>query len=455
MGIIVENINNVKQVDFIVGTPSLNEAETIGNVCQVADKGLSEYFPNLSSAIINVDNHSEDGTREAFLSTATYAPKIYISTPDGERGKGRNVRNLFKAAVELQAKAVVMIDSDLTSFKPKWIHLLGEPLLNGYDYVSPIYERHKYDASITNHFACPLLRALYGFRIRQPIGGDFGFSGKMAMAYLSEKNWTENVANFGIDIWMTTMAITRGLPVCQTFLGGSKNHRVKDPAKHLSGMFTNVIATIFDLMIDFEYLWRNTDGSKPSNIMGYGLGVKDVPPVPDVDTDILHQTFLTGLADYSEIWNNALSKEQYLQLQNLGKLSRESFEYPSTLWIQILYNMAVAYRNNNIDRQQLIDSMIPLYYSRMLSYVNRTREMNTAQCEDYLDNIYRVYEREKPYLLKRWDEDKLKKYDILRSSGKNRDSDIIAQNVDWELIDMERHKNVRWNETKTPGFICE
>ena len=40
--------------------------------------------------------------------------------------------------------------------------------------------RHKYDGTITNTIVYPLTRALYGKRIRQPIGGDFGFSGRLA-----------------------------------------------------------------------------------------------------------------------------------------------------------------------------------------------------------------------------------------------------------------------------------
>lgn len=414
METIVINPDAVKHADFIVGTPSLNESETIGSVTTIADQGLQEYFPNEKSVIINTDNHSDDGTREAFLATETHAPKIYISTPEGTKGKGLNVRNLFNAAVELGARAVVMIDSDLISFKPKWIQLLGEPLLNGHDYVSPIYERHKYDASITNHFARPLLRALYGLRMRQPIAGDFGFSGKLAMAYLSEKSWSENVSQFGIDIWMTTLAVARGLPVCQTFLGGCKSHRVKDPALSLSGMFTNVIATIFDLMIDFEYLWKNVSTSHPSNIIGFGLGVKDTPPVPSVDKNNLYRTFKEGLAKYEKLWKEILPEAEYDKLHQLGVLSQDDFHYSSRLWVRILYNFAVAYRNKRNDRLEMIHSMIPLYYSRMLSYINRTLEMDTAQCEDYLENINRVYEAEKPYLVKRWDEDRLKAGEILR-----------------------------------------
>ena len=408
MDFIVENPDNIYHADIIVGTPSYNEVETIANVAAIADQGLRKYFPDKKAAIINADNHSSDGTRDAFLNTATETPKIYVSTPQGTRGKGRNIRNLFKAAVELQAKAVVMVDSDLTRFTPKWIQHFGEPLFSGYDYVCPVYERHKYDASITNHFASPLLRTLYGVRVRQPIAGDCGISGKLAMAYLSEKLWNENICNFGIDIWMTTIAFVRSFRVCQTFLGSSKSHRVKDPARHLSAMFTNVIATIFDLMIDFEYLWKDVSGSRPSSVFGYGLGVNDPPPVPSVDTDNLFQTFIAGFEQYQEIWRKVIPRLEYAKIEQIKLLPQDEFYYPSDLWIKILYNFAVAYRNNEISRQNLVTSMIPFYYSRMLSYVNKTKDMGTKECEAYLENIYRLYESEKDYLIRRWDDEKKK-----------------------------------------------
>jgi glycosyltransferase involved in cell wall biosynthesis len=125
---IVLNPHHVRSAEVIVGIPSFKEAHTISNVAATASQGLLEYFPNKKCVIINADNDSPDGTREAFLSTETKVPKIYISTPKGAKGKGRNVRNLLLAAVELQARAVVIVDADLTSFTPKWILRLGEPL---------------------------------------------------------------------------------------------------------------------------------------------------------------------------------------------------------------------------------------------------------------------------------------------------------------------------------------
>jgi len=401
-----ENLSRIGEAEIIVGIPSLNEAETIGNVAATADLGLQSYFPHRSSVIINADNHSPDGTREAFLKTPTHSPKIYISTPEGDRGKGRNVRNLFLAAVELRAKVVIIVDADLTSFTPQWIRNLGEPLLQGFDFVSPIYERHKYDASITNHFACPLLRALYGIRLRQPIGGDFGFSGKLAKAYLSERCWTESVAQFGIDMWMTTLAFVRGFRACETFLGSSKSHRVKDPARQLSRMFQHVVSTIFDLMIEFEYLWKEVRGSRPSCVFGYGLGVRETPPVPSVDSDHLYETFLKGFDAYGEIWSEVIPSAEWAEIKALGTCPKKDFSYPSVLWVRLLYSFAVAYRSQKVPRHRLVESMIPFYYSRMLSYINKTGEMGTRECEEYLENIFRIYEKEKDYLIRRWDEDR-------------------------------------------------
>jgi glucosylglycerate synthase len=400
---IVLNPHHVRDTEVIVGIPSFNEVRTISNVAATADRGLREYFPHKKPVIINADNDSPDGTREAFLSAETKAPKIYISTPKGEKGKGRNVRNLFQAAVELGAKAVVIVDADLTSFTPKWIQRLGEPLFSGFDYVSPIYERHKYDASITNHFARPLLQALYGVRIGQPIGGDFGFSGKAAMAFLSENLWTDHVAHFGIDIWMTTLAYLRGLRVCETFLGSCKSHRLKDPARELSAMFQAVIATMFDLMVPFEYLWKEGPENRENPIFGYGLGVHEKPPVPSVDIDHLYTTFLEGLKTYRDTWRKVISEPDMAQVDRVGTQTRDQFYYPSDLWVRILYDYAVAYRYEAVPRQLLLDSLVPFYSSRMLSYINKTRTMETRECEEYLDAIFRIYEREKSHLITRWD----------------------------------------------------
>jgi glycosyltransferase involved in cell wall biosynthesis len=408
MDINVENPDRIDHAEIIVGIPSYNEVDSISYPTDVASRGLTKYFPDNKSVIINVDNDSPDGTKDAFMNTPTKVPKIYISTPKGIKGKGNNFMNLFEATVELHAKAVVVVDADLKSITPQWIQYLGEPLFAGFNYVTPIYVRHKYDGSITNHIAYPLLRTLFGLRVRQPIGGDFGFSGRMARAFLSEKLWNDRIGNFGIDIWMTTIAIARRFKVCQTFLGSPKSHRAKDPAKDLGPMFTQVIMTLFDLIIDFEYLWKDTTKSWPSSIFGFGLGVDEKPPTVSVDTDALCKSFVSGFDRYGEIWEQVISQSELIEIRKVKKMSKEQLYYPSDLWARILFDFAIAYRNNKIPREQVIEAMIPFYHSRILSFVNRTGHMGTKECEEYFESINRVFENEKYYLIKRWDEDQRK-----------------------------------------------
>lgn len=405
MKVIVDNPLNIKEAEIIVGIPSYKEADNIAFPTDVASRGLLQFFPIKKSVIINVDNNSSDGTKEAFMNTPTKVPKIYISTPKGVKGKGNNIKNLFRAAVELNAKAVIVVDADLKSITPQWIRYLGEPLMGRFDYVTPIYVRHKYDGTITNHIAYPLLRTLFGLRVRQPIGGDFGFSGKLARAFLSEKLWNDKISNFGIDIWMTTIAIARHFNICQAFLGAPKVHNPKDPAADLTNMFIQVLSTIFDLMIEFEYLWMELEESRPSSIYGFGLGVDEKPPEIDVNTDALFKSFHTGTENNGALCEKIIPLPERTEMKKYIKIeNKDQFYYSSSLWARILFNFAIAYRNNEIDRTTLLKALIPFYHSRVLSYVNKTKNMETREAEEYLENINRVFETEKYYLIQKWNE---------------------------------------------------
>jgi hypothetical protein len=401
---IVENPDKIKRADIVVGIPSFKEANSIGHVVSNVDRGLVQFFEKKKSVIINVDNFSPDETKDAFFRTQSKTPKLYCSTAKGVRGKGRNIKNLFQLGVELGATAILMVDADLKSIAPNWIQYLTEPIYMGYDYVIPIYVRHKYDGTITNNITYPLTRVLYGLRTRQPIAGDFCFSGRLARAFLTEKTWNRNVSEFGIDIWMTTIAIARGFNVCQTFLGAPKSHRAKDPSGHLGPMFYQVVGTLFDLAVDFEYLWKDTSTSRPTSIFGFGLGVKEDPPIVDVNEKSLLHQFKKGHRKYGKLWKKVIAEINLEDLlQNMDKDVKAVF-LPADLWARTLFDYIVAYRDESALRDQLLLSLIPIYFLRTLGFINRTREMATKEAEDYLDSECRKMEEEKYYLIAKWNQ---------------------------------------------------
>ena len=398
-----ENPHGVKKAQMVVAIPSYREAKLIAYPTSQAALGMKRYFSDKECVIINCDNDSDDGTKEAFFQAETEGiPQIYLSTPPGVRGKGNNFRNLFYKVRELGAEAVVVVDADLKSITPQWIKHLGEPLFNDFGYVAPLYVRHKYDGTITNSIAYPLTRALYGRRVRQPIGGDFGFSGELARIYLAATSWSEAVANFGIDIWMTTLAMNNNIPICQAYMGRPKIHKPKDPGSDLGPMFSQVVGTIFDLMMHSTGYWMRVKWSKPTAIYGFGLGEVEMPPAVKVTEEKLEQNFRDGFEKYQEVWQRALSADIMNKVREIGELSSEHFDFPTQVWAKLLFEFAAAYRKKSVPAEDLLASLIPIYFGKTFSFVRKTARLSMQQAEEFIENEAMVFEETKPYLLECW-----------------------------------------------------
>ena len=397
-----ENPEGVERADLVIGLPSHNEAENIVHPTEQADSGLVEHFGDKNSVIINCDNHSEDGTKEAFLQTRTEIPKIYLSTPPGTVGRGYNLKNLVAKAVELQAQAVVVVDAALNSITSSWIKNLAEPIFAGFGFVAPLYMRHKYDGAVANGVIYPLTRALYGRRVRQPIGGNFAFTTNLADTYLTHPTWNESVAQHGIDIWMTTLAIYEGIPICQSFVGRPKHHQNNGDILPPSPAFHQVVGTMMDLMILFQDFWCRVKWSKPTAIYGFGMGEVETPAPIEISERELHHAFVQSFKQHQHLWESVFENNLYNKLAEIRELPMPHFSFPSEIWARILFSYSVAYKNGVVDRQALLESLVPLFLGKTLSFVKKTERMSIQQAEEYIENECMIFEEAKPYLLSKW-----------------------------------------------------
>jgi glucosylglycerate synthase len=409
-------VRRVGQADLMVGIPSFGNAETIGFVVRAATAGMVQYFPDLKPVLVNSDGGSPDDTPHVAISTESpeYIEKIILVSPrhklhritftyQGLSGKGTAVRALFEVARELKVKAMVMVDSDLRSIAPEWIELLAGPILKGgYDFVAPLYARYKYDGTITNNIAYPLTRALYGARIRQPIGGEFAISGDLVQRYLELDSFDDLTARFGIDIWMTHSAINEGFAVCQTRLG-AKIHDAKDPASDLGPMFRQVVGTLFSLAGRYQGRWLRVRGSHP--IPDYGFERVIAPELVNVNHEKLIDNFETARLSQRAAWEPFLAEEQLERVLSLDVPPEPTaFHFPAELWIRCLYDALVAYHRPGIDREALLAALTPLYFGRTAGFIAETIEMTTDQAERVIDAQAREFEELKPYLVARWRE---------------------------------------------------
>ena len=406
-------LEQIGQVDVVVGIPSYNNARTIGHVVRAVSVGLAKYFPERRSLIVNSDGGSRDKTHDIVMQTEGGAedlllishpvsPSYRISTPyHGIPGKGSAFRTIFAVAKQLNAKACVVVDSDLRSITPGWIELLARPVLDhGYDYIAPYYHRHKYDGTITNGIIYPMTRTLYGKSVRQPIGGEFGFSGALATRYLEKDVWDSDVARFGIDIWMTVTAIAEGFRVGQAYLG-AKIHDAKDPGSDLTSMFRQVVGSFFQLMDGYEKVWKGVHEQQSVPLFGFPFEV-GVEPLT-VNTDRMIHAAQQGVTDLREIYSSFLSTQTLLDLTNSVHRNGAGFHIPDRLWVRMIYEAATAYRYRLLDREHLLQSLVPLYLGRTASFVLEVTDSTAPQVEERIEGLCQVFEEEKPYLAQRWD----------------------------------------------------
>jgi len=411
-------LKGLGQADIVVGIPSYNSARTIGNVVGAVAAGLGKYFPDRRSVIVNSDGGSTDGTRETVLHTEVdhYAlllvthrvqPIQRISTSyDGVPGKGSAFRTIFAAAHQLGAKACVVVDSDLRSITPEWVELLAGPILErDFDYIAPYYLRHKFDGTITNGIIYPMTRALFGKRVRQPIGGEFGFSGRLTASYLEKEDvWDTDVARFGIDIWMTVTAIAEGFRTGQAYLG-AKLHDAKDPGADLTQMFQQVVGSLFGLLETYEGVWQSSNGSEPVPSFGYPFAVGTEPIAVNVERMV--NAYCQGIRDLREIYEELLAPETREALEAVARAG-DAFHIPDALWAYVIYEFAAAYHQKIIDRGHLLQALVPLYLGRTASFVLEVRDSGAAEVEARIERLCEVFEAEKPYLAERWNDEKEK-----------------------------------------------
>jgi glycosyltransferase involved in cell wall biosynthesis len=411
---VAERVRELGAADLLVGIPSYDNARTIGHVVRAVAIGLAKHFPDLRAVIVNSDGGSRDGTPEVVASTEIGSPQTILArhplgpvhkilTPyHGVPGKGSALRTIFAIAERLGARACAVVDSDLRSITPGWIELLLGPIVeHGFDYVAPLYLRHKYDGTITNSIVYPLTRSLYGRVVRQPIGGEFGFSGRLASHYLARPVWESDVARFGIDIWMTTTALADGFGVCESFLG-AKIHDPKDPGADLAAMLVQVVSAVFDLMETYHERWAAVETAEAVPLFGFPHGV-GLEPV-SVNVARMLGIFDQGVRDLREVWGAALEPDALREVAALAGAGEAAFHFPDPLWVKVVHDFAIAYRRRVLPRDQLLRSLVPLYLGRTASFVLATAASDAAEVEAAIGALADEFVRQKPDLRARWPE---------------------------------------------------
>src|SRR5262245_57479570 len=197
---VVAALARVGQVDVAVGLLTYNNAETLDGVLGVATEGLARHFSTLKAALVVSDAGSSDATRERAAAAGLPTIVAEHKAPAGERvavpfhgvpGRSSGLRTIFEIAHRLGVRVLVLLEADMVSASADWIQKLAIPVLDGKaDFVTPVYARHRYEGTISRLLLNPLLRALFGRRLHQPLGGQQALSARLVEHLLINPKWS-------------------------------------------------------------------------------------------------------------------------------------------------------------------------------------------------------------------------------------------------------------------------
>jgi glucosylglycerate synthase len=408
----LRQITAAGEVDILVGVPTLNNHDTIARVVSAIRVGFVKYFPRDRAALVNVDGGSTDGTPEilkgtpvpdfrTFLASSPLRTMHTLTTSyDAMQGKGGALHVILATAELLRAKVCAIVSPDLESLTPEWIEALTRPIYReGFDFLAPIYQRHRFDGLLISHVLSPLVAAAYGCEIQEPLGGELAFSGRLASHYLSQNAWQLDLMQSAPEIWMVTTALVGGYRLCQGFLG-PKVHSANPASPDLSVTIQQVVGALFSCLEAHQSYWLTHEGIRTVPEFGFAYDL-DLPPI-HVDRKRMLSTFLKGVEELPSILEPALSPSTLQQIREIAKLGGEGSWFPDDLWVRTVYEFAGAFHRSVINRDHLLQALTPLYLGRINSFLSENHRSSATGARERTKKLRSEFENLKPYLEERW-----------------------------------------------------
>jgi hypothetical protein len=401
-------IERVGPCEIIIGVPSYNNAATVPLVAEAVRVAADKHFRGVSTALVNADAGSSDGTPQALAQAGVPAVLAHSEAPLSERaevpfhgvpGRGEALRTILAIARRLGARVLVLLEADVATITDEWPQRLSRPIReDGADWVAPAYVRHRYDGTITRLLLSPLLRALYSRRLHQPLGGQQALSARLVEHLLVHPRWNWTGRDV-TDVWIVGTAIADGFSVWEVPLGA---YRVQSAtrSRDLPTMVAQSLGAVFTVMDRHGDLWLETRGSEP--VQGYGELPPSLTEPVDVDVERMIEAFRLGLRDLTTIWEHIMTAETLGDVLALNVVEAARFRFPDDLWARVVYDFALGHHYGVVHREHLLRSLVPLYLGRTAAFIVATRDRGAAETEARIEAVGAAFERQKPYLVERW-----------------------------------------------------
>ena len=408
----LRQLMSVGEVDLLVGIPTFNNAATIGQSVRTIEDTFQQSFIRDRVVIVNVDAGSTDDTMQKVLARDEHRnPGLkgltslrtihrlsvrYASAPS----QGMALRTIVAAADLLRAKSCAIVSPATPNLTPAWIANLLRPIYRErYDYVAPLYSRSKYQGLLARNLLYPMSRAIFGQGIRELYSDEWGFSGRLASYCLEQDVWDQEAVRTRPEAWMGVTAMCSGFKCAQYFLG-QKVPPAAAPAPDIVETVRDTVGNLFWCMEVNQEHWLDRNGPQP--IPTFGPEGEFLPDEPPANLDRIFELFRSGVNELNPILASILTPDTHAQIKAIAALDRAKFRFAIELWVKALYEFAAASHHAVLNRNHLVQALVPLYRGRLYSFLLEHPNSSGGEMEAESEIMCREFERQKPYLIDRW-----------------------------------------------------
>ena len=411
---LLRQLMSVGEVDLLVGILAHSSANTMRRAAHHVEKSLQQNFVRQRVAIISVDSgtaedsdsqeHSGDGLEgdNAYSKGLSSLRTIHRITAgfNGAPSPGLALRTILSSSDLLRAKACAVVSPATSSASPEWVaNLLRPAFRDNFDFVAPLYSRHKFQGLLARNLLHPMTRALFGRRIRELYSDEWAFSSRLGSFCLNEDVWHEEPVRSRPEAWMGVSALTSDYRCCQVYLG-EKPLPPDGAGPDLVEVLRQTVGSLFWLLETHQQSWMERKGSEPVPTFGPEHAV--TAETMELNRARMFEMFQTGVKELEPILESILSAETLGGLQSIAGLDPQTFRFGSELWVQMLYEFAASYHHSVINRDHLVQALVPLYRGKIYSFIAEYADASAADLEVASENLCLEFERQKPYLTEKW-----------------------------------------------------
>ncbi len=402
----LEEIERIGGADLVIGILGSESSEQNG--AGIVRDVLAELSKPLRAVIVcNNGTHSQAVVPE--VPEDNQSPVVFsCSLPPpapgetAQHGISNAYRTIFTVGGKLGVRACCVIASRPENATPEWIHRLVQPVLDlGFDLVAPCYTRQKMEGLLNRSVLAPLHGALYGQRLQNPMGPDFGLSGKLLQRTLAQDSSRRRGAERSLLASIASAAAFDGFQVCESQLG-VRNQSPTD-WDNLSSLLSEILGAAFFEMEARAAHWQSIRGSQTLP----RFGQPEVPSPENATPADVHgmlQSFRLGAQNLQDVWGLILPLPRCWNCGQVVAADRRSVPVSLTNCngSRIIYDFALGHRLQTISRDHLLRSITPLYLGWIASYALEMQTAGLAEVDSRSALISKAYEDNKSYLVSRW-----------------------------------------------------